>query len=68
MMNHIVEAGAVGSVLSAPHVSIGTPPDPIAEATRAIERILAAAHEAGQQDAVRLLHAVTALLTAAPRH
>ena len=67
-MNHIVEAGAGSSALSAPHVSIGTPPDPIAAATRAIECILAAAHEAGQQDAVRLLHAVTALLTAAPRH
>lgn len=36
-------------------------------ATRAVEQILAAAHEAGQEEAVRLLHAVTALLAAAPR-
>ena len=52
---------------SSERVSFGAPEDPIAAATRAIEHILAVAHEAGQDEAVRLLHAVTALLSAAPR-
>lgn len=66
-MNHIVEGGMTGRFCPSGQVSIGLPQDPIEAATRAIESILAAAHEAGQQEAVRLLHAVTALLSAAPR-
>lgn len=66
-MNHVLEAGAAGNLYPSPHVSIGTTQDPIAAATRAIEQILATAHEAGQAEAVRLLHAVTALLSATPR-
>jgi len=66
-MNHFVEPRRVGMFRPSDHVSLGAPEDPIAVATRAIEQILAAAHEAGQDDAVRLLHAVTALLSAAPR-
>ncbi|MBW6398861.1 hypothetical protein KPL78_13435 [Roseomonas sp. HJA6] len=66
-MNHIVEPRRLGMLRPSEHVSLGVPQDPIAAATHAIERILAAAHEAGQDDAVRLLHAVTALLSAAPR-
>lgn len=46
----------------------GVTDDPIAAAAQAIDAILAAAHEAGQAEAVRILHAVTALLAAAPRH
>jgi hypothetical protein len=61
-------AAAAGDPLSSPDVSMALSPDPIAAAMRAIESVLAAAHEAGQHDAVRLLHAVTALLAAAPRH
>lgn len=67
-MNFIVGASPAGGSPSVPNVSIGLPPDPIVAATQAIESILATAHEAGQHEAVRLLHAVTALLAAAPRH
>jgi hypothetical protein len=67
-MNYIVGAMGAGSLPSSSNVSVSPMPDPISAATHAIEAILAAAHEAGQHDAVRLLHAVTALLTAAPRH
>lgn len=41
--------------------------DPIGAAAAAIERCLAQAHEAGNDDAVRLLHAVSAILSASPR-
>lgn len=47
-------------------MSGGTDADPIAAAARAIDAILAAAHEAGQVEAVRILHAVGALLATAP--
>jgi hypothetical protein len=40
---------------------------PVAAAAAAIERCLAQAHEVGDQDAVRLLHAVSALLAPSPR-
>lgn len=66
-MNHVLEVGTVGALRPSEHVSAGPPQNPIDAATRAVERILAAAHEAGQDEAVRLLHAVTALLAAAPR-
>ncbi|WP_230165198.1 hypothetical protein [Roseomonas sp. CECT 9278] len=42
-------------------------PDPIGNAAAAIERCLAMAHEAGNEDAVRLLHAVSAILQSSPR-
>lgn len=42
--------------------------DPVLAAAAAVEQCLANAHEAGKEEAVRLLHAVFALLTAAPRH
>jgi hypothetical protein len=41
--------------------------DPIGAAAAAIERCLAQAHEAGNDDAVRLLHAVSAILSASPK-
>ncbi len=66
-MNHILQAGPAGVFRPSEQVSLIRAQDPIAAATRAIERILADAHEAGQDEAVRLLHAVTALLSAAPR-
>lgn len=66
-MNHVLEVGTSGVLRPSEHVSVGPPQDPIKAATRAVEQILAAAHEAGQEEAVRLLHAVTALLAAAPR-
>lgn len=66
-MNHVLEARPAGMLYPSDQVSLTTPEDPIAAAMRAIERILADAHEAGQDEAVRLLHAVTALLAAAPR-
>lgn len=45
--------------------SAQAPPDRIALARAAMEEILAAAHEAGDWPAVRTLHAVCALLSAA---
>ncbi len=66
-MNHVIDFGASRGLRPALNVSAGPPQDPIEAATRAIEQVLAAAHEAGQQEAVRLLHAVTALLAATPR-
>ena len=66
-MNHIVVRGMAGGFSPSGQVSLSLPQDPIEAATRAIEGIMAAAHEAGQEEAVRLLHAVTALLSAAPR-
>jgi hypothetical protein len=67
-MNQVTELGRAASLLPSQNVSMAMSADPIAAAARAIEQILAAAHEAGQEEAVRLLHAVTALLSAAPRH
>ncbi|MBR0649034.1 hypothetical protein GXW78_05125 [Roseomonas terrae] len=67
-MNHVVDLAALNSFSSGNEVSHRPPQDPIGAAAQAIEQILAAAHEAGQEEAVRLLHAVTALLSAAPRH
>ncbi len=40
---------------------------PVAAAAAAVERCLAQAHEAGDADAVRLLHAVSALLSISPK-
>ncbi|BDG71770.1 hypothetical protein [Roseomonas fluvialis] len=40
---------------------------PIAAAAAAIERCLAQAHEVGDTEAVRLLHAVSALLVVSPK-
>jgi hypothetical protein len=51
---------------AAPQVSEPTA-DPVASAAKSIECCLAQAHEAGDHDAVRLLHAVSALLTTSPR-
>lgn len=67
-MNQVIELGGVASLLPSRNATIASAPDPIEAAARAIEQILATAHEAGQEEAVRLLHAVTALLSAAPRH
>ena len=66
-MNLVLEVGTVGVLRPSEHVSVGSSQNPIDAAARAVERILAAAHEAGQDEAVRLLHAVSALLAAAPR-
>ena len=66
-MNHVLEVGSTGTLRPSRHVSVGQPQDPIEAARHAVELILAAAHEAGQEEAVRLLHAVTALLAAATR-
>jgi hypothetical protein len=67
-MNHFANDWSAGGAVPSSQASDAAPLDPIAEATHAIERVLAIAHEAGHHEAVRLLHAVTALLTAAPRH
>ena len=66
-MNQMLGIHFPGGSTSLGNVSLNLPENPIDAATRAIEAILAAAHEAGDTEAVRLLHAVTALLSAAPR-
>jgi hypothetical protein len=66
-MNQVVRGVILkGRAQAAPQVSEPTA-DPVASAAQAIERCLAQAHEAGNQDAVRLLHAVSALLMTSPR-
>lgn len=66
-MQHVVTGMFLKSSLAGP----GAPPlsaaDPIVAAAAAIEHCLAQAHEAGNDDAVRLLHAVSAILAASPR-
>lgn len=57
---------AANTTLCEPAVSANTP-DCLRSAAMALEEFLAAAHEAGDWHAVRVLHAVTALL-AATRH
>jgi|GEM_PF-2751107 len=67
-MNQVREPFRLAAVLRPDRAETFSATDPITAATAAIERILAAAHEAGQDEAVRILHAVTALLSATPRH
>ncbi|MBR0673687.1 hypothetical protein [Neoroseomonas soli] len=62
-MTHIADRVVADDTLT----SAQAPPDRIALARVAVEEILAAAHEAGDWHAVRTLHAVCALLSAA-RH
>lgn len=67
-MNHYVEGTIIQQAISSARSPEPAADDPISVAAAAIERSLAAAHEAGKEEAVRLLHAVLALLAAAPRH
>lgn len=66
-MNHVVEGAILQEGLSSARC-LGMPAgDPISAAVMGVEKCLAEAHEAGKTEAVRLLHAVLALLSAAPR-
>ena len=67
-MNHYVEEAIIQPALSSAKGAGGASDDPVAAAAVAVERCLARAHEEGRADAVRLLHAVLGLLSAAPRH
>lgn len=67
-MNQVSETIRAEAVFQSECGTGGSPADPIGAAAAAVERCLALAHEAGDVEAVRLLHAVTALLAAAPRH
>lgn len=67
-MNHFVDGTILKQGLASARSAEAMAGDPIAAAAAGIEKCLAEAHESGQQDAVRLLHAVLALLSAAPRH
>lgn len=60
-MTHVTKTVQAGEALATGPAE----PDRIAAARAAVEEILAAAHEAGDWHAVRTLHAVCALLTAA---
>ena len=66
-MNQLSDAIRAEARLLSERQGPAPPADPIAVAAEAIDRILATAHEAGQQEAVRVLHAVGALLSATPR-
>lgn len=67
-MNQVSETVRAGALLQSARGAAKSSADPIGAAAAAVERCLALAHEAGDAEAVRLLHAVTALLSAAPRH
>lgn len=67
-MNHYVEGTIVQQAMSSACSAEPVADDPISSAAAAVEQSLAMAHEAGKEDAVRLLHAVLGLLAAAPRH
>lgn len=67
-MNHYVEGTIVQQAMRSACNAESIEDDPISSAAAAVEHSLAMAHEAGKEDAVRLLHAVLGLLAAAPRH
>jgi hypothetical protein len=66
-MNQVVRGAFLKDMPDEPNGLTEVTADPITAAATAIERCLAQAHEAGNQDAVRLLHAVSAILSASPR-
>jgi len=66
-MNQVVRGMFLGKGAKASRSLSEATPDPVASAASAIERCLAEAHEAGNEDAVRLLHAVSAILSHSPR-
>lgn len=66
-MNQVTNGPIFTRPLSSPR-DLPTPHrDPVGGAASAIDHFLAQAHEAGDADAVRLLHAVSAILQTAPR-
>lgn len=66
-MNQVVRGVFLGNGAKAARSLSETPPDPVANAAAAMQHCLAQAHEAGNEDAVRLLHAVSAILSHSPR-
>lgn len=66
-MNQVVTGMFLGAGTKAARRLSATAPNPVASAAAAVERCLAQAHEAGNEDAVRLLHAVSAILAPSPR-
>jgi ketosteroid isomerase-like protein len=66
-MNQVVTGNFLRERTAASRGSIESNIRPIAAAAAAIERCLAQAHEVGDTEAVRLLHAVSAILTASPK-
>jgi hypothetical protein len=66
-MNQVAKGVFLKDRLNRPSGFSPVPVDPVGAAMVAIERCLAQAHEAGDSDAVRLLHAVSAILSASPR-
>jgi hypothetical protein len=66
-MNQVAKGVFLKNGLSRQSGLSPVPIDPVGAAAVAIERCLAQAHEAGDADAVRLLHAVSAILSAPPR-
>lgn len=65
-MNQVTKGPVFTPALSSPREP-ARQRDPIGAASAAIDEFLAQAHEAGDGDAVRLLHAVGAILHFAPR-
>ena len=65
-MNQFAQAKMQREAYDASRGSAGSDGGPLGSAVAAVERCLAQAHEAGDADSLRLLHAVLALLTAAP--
>jgi len=66
-MNQVVRGVFLGNGAKAARSMSEAAPDPVANAAAAMQQCLAQAHEAGNEDAVRLLHAVSAILSPSPR-
>jgi hypothetical protein len=66
-MNQVTKGPFFTHALSSPHDQPAPQRDPVGAAVSAIDQFLAQAHESGDADAVRLLHAVSAILQTAPR-
>ncbi len=67
-MDQISYQNLYGNHLSSERDDVIVDRDHLREAASAIEQVLAYAHEDGQEETVRVLLAVVAILRAAPRH
>lgn len=65
-MNQLAQRALQREACDISHAGAANDAGPLGSAVAAVERCLAEAHEAGDAQSLRLLHAVLALLTAAP--
>lgn len=67
-MGQVSDPNLHGNRIAADRDGVIVDRDHLHEAASAIEQVLAYAHEDGQEETVRVLLAVVAILRAAPRH